>query len=404
MTRLKRAISMPMLLFFGLGNILGAGIYVLIGKVAAESAIYAPVAFLCASLVAGFSAFTYAELSSRYPHSAGEAVYIQQGFGQTWISRIVGLLIALAGMVSAATVSRGFHGYFSVFLSLDAALVISGIVLLLGGLTVWGVRQSVGAAALLTIFEIVGLAVVIWAGRDLLASVPMRMPELLPPANLSVWTGIGLGAFIAFFAFIGFEDMVNVAEEVKNPARNLPLAILLALIIATVMYALVSIVAVLALPLAQLSTSTAPLTDVLAQLANYDARYISAISMLAIVNGALIQMVMASRLLYGMACKGWLPDALSRVNAKTRTPVNATLLVVAIILALALWLPVQTLAIATSYIVLIVFSMVNAALLALRLREGRATEGWSVPIWVPLFGLLSSAALIVFELVQRWAA
>ncbi|NNC54295.1 MAG: amino acid permease, partial [Pseudomonadales bacterium] len=214
-------------------------------------------------------------------------------------------------------------------------------------------------------------------------------------------TGIGLGAFIAFFAFIGFEDMVNVAEEVKNPARNMPAAILLALVIATGMYASVSVVAVLALPVEQLSASTAPLTDVLAQLANYDPRYISAISMMAIINGALIQMVMASRLLYGMAKKGWLPGTLARVNAKTRTPVNATLIVIGIILTLALWLPIQTLAIATSYIVLVVFSMVNAALFALRLREGRATEGWSVPIWVPLFGLVFSASLIIFELMQH---
>ncbi|MGB5325618.1 MAG: APC family permease [Pseudomonadales bacterium] len=404
MPDLRRAIGMPMLLFFGLGNILGAGIYVLIGEVVAEAAIYAPFAFMLASVIAGLSAFSYAELSARFPHAAGEALYIQEGFGVTSVSRITGLLIALAGMVSAATITRGFHGYFSVFFTLDAAIVISAVVLLLGALTIWGVSQSVGTAAALTIVEIAGLLLVVWAGRDLLASTPQHIPELLPPADVAVWTGIGLGAFIAFFAFIGFEDMVNVAEEVKNPGRNMPTAILLALLIATLMYASVSIVAVLALPVEELAGSKAPLADVLSVLVDYDPRFISGISMLAIVNGALIQMVMASRLIYGMASKGWLPKPLASVNAATRTPVNATLIVIGIILSLALWLPIQTLAMATSYIVLIVFTLVNASLLAIRRREVKAGEGFQVPIWVPIAGLMASLALIIFELSQHWLA
>ena len=396
---LRRSIGLPLLLFYGLGNIIGAGIYVLIGKVSGEAAMYAPLAFLVASVVAGFSAFSYSEMSARYPLSAGEAVYIQEGFHLKNLSRLTGLLIAMAGMVSAATISRGFYGYFYAFFQAPEILVITAVILFLGLLTIWGISQSVGAAAFLTVIEIAGLLLIIWAGKEVLSTAPAHVEELLPPLQSSVWTGIIFGGFLAFFAFIGFEDMVNIAEEVKNPQRTLPAAILLALLIATLIYASVSLIAVLALDPATLSESKAPLADLLSATSDIDPRVISSIGMFAIVNGALIQIIMASRIFYGMAKKGWIWSGLAKVSKKTRTPVVATWLVIVIVLNLALWFPLEALAKGTSYLILIVFALVNASLISIKWSKPPAVGIINVPIWVPVAGFLSSVSLVLFQLL-----
>jgi amino acid transporter len=398
MTELKRSIGLPLLLFYGLGNILGAGIYVLIGKVAGEAGLYMPFAFLVASVVAAFSALTYSELSARFPLSAGEAVYIDEGFHRTALSRLTGLLIAFAGMVSAATIARGFYGYFNLFVELPEPLVVAGIILLLGIVCIWGISQSVMAAALLTLIEIAGLLLVIWTGRDALATVPANFDSLLPPLQAAPMTGIVLGAFLAFFAFIGFEDMVNIAEEVKNPRHTLPAAILLALLIATLIYASVALVAVLSVDQRTLSTSTAPLADVISATSDINPKIISLISMLAIVNGALIQMIMASRLFYGMAKKGWLWRPLAHVSASTQTPVTASVLVIVITLGLALWFPLETLARSTSFLVLTVFALANASLFAIKRSQPQPAGIINNPTWVPLTGVISCTGLLMFQL------
>ena len=399
MTQLRRTIGLPLLLFYGLGNILGAGIYVLIGKVAAEAGAYIPLAFFTAFIVASFSAFTYSELAARYPLAAGEAVYIDEAFHLAALSRITGLLIACAGMVSAAAIARGFYGYFSTFIQLPEAVVVAGIILLLGIVTVWGISQSVGAAASLTVIEVIGLLLIIWAGRDVLAAIPAHRDVLIPPVQHTALLGIVLGSFLAFFAFIGFEDMVNIAEEVDNPQRNLPAAILLALLIAAVIYSLVALVAVLAVDVDTLVASKAPLADVLAATSSVDPRTISFISMIAIVNGALIQLIMASRLFYGMANKGWLWRRLSSINANTQTPVAATVLVVLVTMGLALWFPLEALAKGTSYLVLVVFALVNAALVLIKRSHPAPAGVLNNPMWVPIAGFVTSSGLVILQLM-----
>lgn len=397
MSELKRTIGLPLLLFFGLGNILGAGIYVLIGKVAGEATMYTPIAFLIAAIVAGFSAFSYCELSARYPLSAGEAIYVEEGFHIPTLSRLTGLLIAFAGMVSAATISRGFYGYFHYFFELPEVFVIAGIILLLGLLAIWGIAQSVSAAALLTVVEIGGLLLIIWAGKDYLYNIPEQIDVLLPPMQSITWNGILLGTFLAFFAFIGFEDMVNIAEEVKDPKRTLPAGILLALFIATVMYALIALIAVLALDHNTLAESDAPLAAILASTSDINPKIISIIGIFAILNGALIQIIMASRIFYGMANKNWLWKGLAVVNDKTQTPVRATWLVIIIIMSLALWFPLESLARGTSYLVLIVFTLVNISLLSIKRKQATVEGVIQIPMWVPTIGFISSTCLLLFQ-------
>jgi amino acid transporter len=265
---------------------------------------------------------------------------------------------------------------------------------------VWGIEESVLAATLITLVEVGGLLVIVIVGGESLATLPARLPELVPPADASVWQGILLGAFLAFFAFIGFEDMVNVAEEVRDPTRVLPRAILLVLAASAVLYMLVALVAVLALPPEELAASSAPLAEIYLRATGEPPTLISLISMFAIVNGALIQIVMASRVLYGMSRERWLPAWLGRVHPRTRTPLWATVLVTGVILALALWLPLETLARATSLVVLVVFALVNLALLRIKRRDPHPAGIRTYPAWIPLAGAVSTSGFVLYQLAQ----
>jgi len=403
--KLQRRLGLYLLTFYGLGNILGAGIYVLIGKVAASAGLYAPISFAIAALVAGFTAFSYAELSARFPVSAGEAVYLEKALGKRWLTLAVGILIALAGMVSAATISRGFVGYLDVFVAAPPAVVLTLLLLVLGALAAWGISQSVKFAAVLTLLEIVGLVLVISVASDSLMLLPERLPELLPTAEPLLWQGIFMGAFLAFYAYIGFEDMVNVAEEVKDPQRTLPRAILLALVISTLLYLLVSLVATLSVPVEALARSDAPLALIYQTATGREPVLITQIALFAVVNGALIQIIMASRVFYGMASQGWLSvrlAGLARVHSMTGTPVLATGLVTLMVLVMALWLPLLTLARITSFIVLLVFVLINMALLMIKRRDPSPVGVTVYPSWLAMMGLLLTLSLLGFELFVKF--
>jgi APA family basic amino acid/polyamine antiporter len=394
--RLKRSLTTPLLVFYGLGNILGAGIYVLIGEVAGIAGYRTPLAFATAAIAVSFTAFSYAELAARFPLSAGEAVYVEEGFGLTWLSRAVGILIALAGMVSAATLANGFVGYLGLFVTAPAPLSLALVLVGLGTLAAWGIRQSVMVASLITLVEILGLLMVLAVAGDNLARLPAVMPELVPQ-EASDWPLVLSGAFLAFYAFIGFEDMVNVAEEVVAPERTLPRAIVLALVIATLLYAAVALVAVLSVAPDRLAASDAPLALVYEQATGQPAWALGLISLFAVINGVLIQMIMASRIFYGMADRGWLPAALSRVHPRRRTPLNATVLVTLVVLALALALDLVALAALTSTLILVVFLLVNGALLRIRARQPAPAGIRPVAAWVPWLGLGCSAALLTVQ-------
>jgi len=396
-TQLKRGLSLWLLLFYGLGNILGAGIYVLVGKVAGSAGLFAPAAFFVAALVAAFTALSYAELVARYPLSAGEAVYVQKGLGLPALSVMVGLLIVLMGAVSAATIARGFIGYLGILIELPDAVAITLLVVVLGATAIWGILESVSIAALVTLIELLGLGLVLAVAGDSLFSIPERLPELIPPMDPVIWQGILFGAFLAFYAFVGFEDMVNVAEEVRNPVRNVPLAILLALGITTLLYAAVSLTAVLTVPPEQLAVSDAPLAMVYQQATGREPIALGIIGIFAVVNGALIQIIMGSRILYGMSRQGWLPTVLGRVWSRTQTPVAATIVTAAVVLVLALWLPLVTLAKSTSFLVLIVFSLVNLSLLCIKWRDPHPEGLRVVPQWIPAGGIITSLGLLLFQ-------
>ena len=402
-TELARRLGPGLLTLYGVGTTIGAGIYVLIGEVAARAGAWTPFAFLLAALLAGATALSFTELSARMPKSAGEALYVREAFASERLSLLVGLMVAIAGIISAASVVVGGVGYLRTLVAVPEALAIVVLCVTLGGLAIWGITESTLAAAVLTLVEIGGLLLVIATGIAVGGERGLPVSEILAPSAPFPLVGVFAGAVLAFYAFIGFEDIVNVAEEVKEPARTMPLAIVATLVIAGGLYLAVSVTALAVLPLVELAGSQAPLALVYAA-GGGDARLLGAIAVLATVNGVLVQMVMASRVLFGLSRQGSLPAVLGRVNPATHTPVIATVLVVGVILALALSFPIATLAGTTSLVTLAVFTLCNLALWRLKRRGPTPPEAPDLPIWLPLAGATVSLAVLALEIGRRVSA
>ncbi|OUS07584.1 amino acid permease [Rhodobacterales bacterium 52_120_T64] len=394
---LSRVISLPLLVLYGLGVTIGAGIYVLVGQTAAQAGMYAPMSFIVAAIVMAFSAGTFAELSVRFPQSAGEAIYVKEGLRSEGLSLLTGGIVLMSATVAAATITLGGTGYVLELLGFQREIVIVSIVLLMGGVAAWGVKQSVIFAAVFTVLEILGLLVIIVAGFWTQPDLMARLPEVIPPiGDTAALTAIFTTSLIAFFAFIGFDDVVNLVEETKNPARTMPLAILIVLVVATVLYFMVTAVAVLTVPLENLATSQAPIGLLFERLTGSSPLMITLIAIVATLNGIVIQIVMAARVLYGLGKKGSIPKVFASIHPKTRTPVVSTVLVTGVILGLALFFPIQALAEMTTQFILTVFTFVNLSLAVLKIRSVPAPEGaYSVGIWVPIGGVVACLLLLV---------
>lgn len=401
-TALRRSLSLPLITFYGLGTILGAGIYVLVGKVAGVAGMYAPVSFALAAVTAGLSAFTYMELCSRYPFAGGAAVYTQNGFGLRWLSILVGFLIVLSGLVSAATITKGFVGYFHVFFDVPDVWIIVTTVVVLGFLAAWGIAQSVTAAAVATVIEVGGLILIVAVASPSFGALAERLPELIPPFEAMAWQGIFLGGFLAFYAFIGFDDMVGVAEEVQEPERTLPRAILLAIAISTLLYLAVTLAAVLTLPRDELSASRAPLALMFERATGASPKVMALIGLFAVINGALIQIIMAARMLYGMSREGWLPQGIGEVHAHTQTPILATALASVAVLVFALALPLVTLAKVTSFAVLAVLALISLALIRMKRAGPPASGVYTAPHWVPYASMVTALVLLGFHIFSMF--
>ena len=390
-------------MLYGLGTTIGAGIYALVGEMSAISGYYAPVSFLLASIMAALTALSFAELSGRFPRCAGAALYVKEGFSSERLSVIVGLLVVAAGLVSSAAIVNGFTAYLGEFIELDRFTAIIIVTLAIGAIAAWGIAESVSIAAFVTVIEIAGLLLVIAVSYSGLAELPDRWRELVPATDSTSWHGIYAGSLLAFYAFIGFEDMVEVAEETRQVRRNLPIGIMLTLGITTLLYMAILVTAVLAMPPEQLAQSPVPLARLYEHYTADDATIISIIGLFALINGALIQMIMASRVLYGMSSRKLLPAIISMVNRRAQTPLVATALTTVAILLLAVSGSLAPLAQATSLIMLLVFSLVNLALLHIKRKHPRP-EGLIVfPVLIPLLGFVVSAGFIVLELISQFS-
>ena len=396
--QLKRSISLPFLVLYGLGTMVGGGFYALLGKVAGEAGLLAPVALLLSGALALISAFSFAELSARYPVSAGEAHYVREGFGRG-PAALVGWLVISTGVVSAATLSVATVGFLGDLIALPSdSLAIIGVVLALGAVCAWGVDQSVALVTIITIIEVGALLAVAAVAADNLGRLPDALRSAPTLGSSGAWLGLFSAAFLSFYSFVGFEDLVNMAEEVKEPERNLPRAILLCIVLTTVLYLLVSTVAVTARSPEALAASNTPIALIAGDDSWLSGTGLVVVSLLTGINGALVQIVMASRVAYGLARRGQAPRWLAIVNSKTQTPLRGTALMVAIVLTLALFLPLVSLAKITSWIILLVFAMVNLALWRIKGDDPAPTgPGPRYPRWLPLLGFTTCAAVLTFQ-------
>lgn len=397
---LARTLSLPMLVLYGLGVTVGAGIYVLIGAAGARAGPNAPIAFLLAAVIMGLSAASFAEFATRLPVSAGEAVYVEKGFASRRLGFVAGLMVIAAALISSAAIAHGAAGYIGEFVKLPGVVLAVAVILLTALVAAWGISEAVWVAAIMTVVELGGLLVIIVVGLWNDPGILTRAPEAFAGlGSATAWPGILGATMLAFFAFIGFEAMVNVAEEVEEPTRTLPIAIAITLVTATLLYILVVWVASHAVTRAELAAASAPLSLVFQRVTGASPTLISLIAILATVNGVIVQTVMASRVLYGMAKQGTLPPVLGAVHPVTHTPLNATAVAAVLTTIAAVAAPLEALADLTTQAMLVVFALVNLALLAMKIRGETHAGGLVVPMWVPAAGAVSCLGLLVASLV-----
>lgn len=395
-----------MLLFFVIGDVLGAGIYALVGEVASETggAVWAP--FLLALILAIFTAFSYAELVTRFPGAAGAALYTNRAFRTPFFTFLIAFAVLASGLASAATIARAFGGqYLSVFIDLPTIAVGLGFILLISLINLRGITESMRFNFGLTLIELGGLFLVIVIGVGALASglgEPHRAIEFSPdmPVSLAILAGAG----IAFFALLGFEDSVNLAEEAKRPRIDYPWALFGGLLVAGTIYVAVTLIASMVVPTGTLASSSAPLLEVtsVGPLAVPD-RVFSAIALFALANGALINLIMASRLTYGMAREDVLPAVLGRVLPHRHTPWVAVIFTSGLAALILLSGDLGELAETTVLLLLAVFATVNVAVLVLRWRGPAEGDWFHAPTVMPVLGLFASIALMTTKDAETFA-
>jgi amino acid transporter len=396
--KLSRRLNLTLLTLYGIGVTIGAGIYVLIGAVARHAGTFAPLSFVLAAIVMGLTVGSYAELCTRYPVAAGEAAYVRAAFQSRLLSTAVGVLMVLTGIVAASTVSLGALGYISQFVDLPAWIVLAIVVGGLGVVSAWGVLESVLLASLFTIIEVGGLAAIIVAA--LYQDIPFAAAlTAWPTANSIQWLGIAFASLLAFFAFTGFEDLTNMVEETHTPERNVPIAMAITLVVTTLFYAVIAAIAVTAIAPQELAGSSAPLSLVFQRVAGITPVAISAIAIVSTLNTIIAQMTMAVRVLYGLAQQGDIPALFGQVNRKTSTPIVATVTITGAVLVCDFLAPLEKLAELTSIGTLAVFALVNLALLRLRMSRAAPRAALTVPIAVPILGLVSCVAMVVAALI-----
>ena len=397
---LRRSLTLWHVLLYGLGITIGAGIYVLIGPVARTAGMAAPAAFVLAAALMSFSALSFAELATRMPVAAGEAAYVAEGFQSRIAGVAIGLLVIAIAITTSATISRGSAEYIALFLDWPEPAIVAAVVFAMGAIAAWGIVESITFAGAMTVIETGGLLLIVALGFTTVPDTLVRLPEAIPElGNSSAWMAMMSAGLLAVFAFIGFEGIVNIAEEMQDPQRNLPKAILATLVITTLVYVAVVWVALIALGPERLGATEAPLAAVFVALTGWPPSIMAAIAIVATLNGIIASIVLSARVAYGLARRGDIPGILGQVNRVTRTPLVATALTTALVLVLALAVPLTGLAEWSSRLTLAMFAAVNAALVTIKLRENSPPAGiFFTPLWVPAAGLAATLAFLAGDI------
>ncbi|WP_462384178.1 APC family permease [Pseudomonas sp. Marseille-QA0892] len=392
-----------MLVLFILGDVLGAGVYALAGTIAGRvgGVIWAPL--LIALFFALLTAASYAELVTKYPKAGGAALYAEKAFGKPWVSFLVGFSMLAAGVTSAAGLSVAFAGgYLQALVEVPPAWVCLGFLVIVGLLNARGIKESLTANLVMTVIELGGLLLVVIAAIWFVAQNGGNASQLLQTDSPSVTTAILGASLLAFYSFVGFETSANLAEEVRDVSKVYPRALFGALLITGAVYMLVGISAALVLPVDELKDSEAPLMDVVsASGLGVSSEWFAVIALIAVANGALLTMIMASRLAYGMAHQGLLPAVIGRVLPKRRTPGIAILGTSAVAIALTFTSTLAVLAETVVLLLLVVFMSTNLAVLVLK-RDKVAHEHFHVHWFFPILAIGSCILLLFQQSAGTW--
>ncbi len=401
---LARNMGLFSLVVYGVGDMVGAGIYGTIGVAAGILGNAVWISFVISMFAALLTGLSYASLGSRYPRAGGASYITQRAYGKPFLSYVVGLAVAFSGLTSMAVGANVFSQTLGAsFPELPVSAILVGFLCVLAIVNFAGIRESMMMNLVFTFVEVAGLVFIIFIGASYWGTVDYLQ---VPPGQAISASLLMSGAVLTFYAFIGFEDMLNVSEEVKEPEKNLPKGIILAVGIATVLYILVSITAVSVVDSQRLADpkNGVPLAQITAEAAPWVPGWVYwAITLFAVGNTALLNYVMGSRLLYGMARQGLLPSVLGKVHARTRTPHISILVLGALVLVLAFSGNIAQLASATSLLLLGCFCLVNSALVVLKRRKGEAPGRFEVPLFVPVLGVLVCGGLIVARLTAAGA-
>ncbi|TDD92035.1 APC family permease [Saccharopolyspora karakumensis] len=400
---LKKVMGPKLLLFFVVGDILGTTIYSLTGKVAGKvgGALWVP--FLVAFVVAFLTAFSYLELVGKYPRAGGAPLYVHKAFGIHFVTFLIAFAVMCSGITSASSAAQAFSGDYLTGIFGDGVepyswMVALGFLLLLAAINFRGVGESVKMNVVLTCVELTGLAIVIVFGLIAIfggsqstdiAPDPSRLTQF--DTDTSPLLAVTSATALAFFAMVGFEDSVNMAEETKEPSKNFPRALLLGMVITATIYLVIAVITSTLVPTAELAESDGPLLLVVKAAAPWFPPILfSLIALFAVTNTALINMLMASRLVYGMANEGVVPSVFGKVHKGRRTPWVSILFTSIIAVILVSSLEISDLGSTTSLLLLVVFAVVNVAVLVLR-KDEVEHDHFKAPTWVPVLGALTCA-------------
>ncbi len=390
-TGLKKELGLLEITLVGIGNILGAGIYVLIGKAAGLAGNMVWFSFLFAGVTAALSALSYMELASMYPRAGAEYEFVKRAFGER-VGLFVGLLVIYFVAITSSAVALGFGGYFSNLFGVGSLVGAVGLFIGLSLLMVYGIKESARVAILIALIELTGLLIIIYVGIPYLGTVNyFEAPSL---------AGIFEASTLIFFAFLGFEDIVRLAQETKDAEKTTPKALLIAIFFAVFLYTCVAISAVSVLDYKVLGLSEVPLADVAAVALGDDAFVLlSWIALFSTMNTVLVIMLGGSRIVYGMAHGGSLPEGLSRVHSRYQTPWVAIFGVASLSILFVLFRDITTVANIANFMIFIVFFMVNISLIKLRFVDPGRKRPFKVPFSIgrlpllPFLGALSTVFL-----------
>lgn len=401
MSELKRHIGLFHLTMYGVGLILGAGIYVLIGEAVGIAGGAVWISFALGTVVAIFAGLSYAELTSVFPKAAAEYTFVKHAFKNNFLAFIIGWLTAITSIITASVVALGFGGYLLKFIDIPIILSAAGLIVALSVVNFIGIRESAWTNTVFTIIEAAGLILIIVIGFTFVSPEPVDYFH--SPTGLS---GIVIAFVLVFFAFIGFEDMANVAEEVKKPKRTLPRAVILSVVISGIIYILVALASVRVVNWQELGLSAAPMADIASKaFGEKGSILLSSIALFATTNTVLITLVAGARIFYGMAKGGAFPSKFGIVHSKTKTPWIAVLCIMVASAAFTLIGDIVIVANITVFAIVITFAMINLAVIVLRYTEPDIERPFRIPLNIkrfpilPLFGIgITIYMMLQFEL------